>query len=256
MTTSYAEPRPHSEGDYPVQQKAIVVLLVDQRAWTREALARALEAACGDLRVQCFEDASNLLQAAPPVSQAVVLLNFTGIALADRRLTTAVATARSSLPGLPVVAISDSMDAEDILSAVERGLSGYIPNSLELPLVIEALRYVTAGGTFVPAEPILASLDAASRLSLEPPVNDAATPIVAKDPAPTASVPDALTPREIAVLDGLRQGQSNKQIARELSLREPTIKVHIRHIMRKFGVANRTQVALFAERLRPPDSHS
>jgi DNA-binding NarL/FixJ family response regulator len=57
------------------------------------------------------------------------------------------------------------------------------------------------------------------------------------------------------VLGGLRQGLSNKQIARELGLCEPTIKVHVRHIMRKLGVTNRTQVALLSERLRSPTDH-
>jgi two-component system nitrate/nitrite response regulator NarL len=55
-------------------------------------------------------------------------------------------------------------------------------------------------------------------------------------------------------MEGVRRGQSNKQIARELDLREPTVKVHIRHIMRKLGARNRTQIALIAERLRLTDS--
>jgi DNA-binding NarL/FixJ family response regulator len=64
---------------------------------------------------------------------------------AHRRI--AVATARSRLPDVPVVAIADSVDAEDILSAFEGGLRGYIPNSLDFQLLVEGLRFVTAGGT-------------------------------------------------------------------------------------------------------------
>ena len=131
------------------------VLLVDARPWTREALARALETA---FRVLRFGEAAELAHADVPEGSAVVLLNVTGMGLADSRLSDAFATARSCQPSLPVVALSDSAEADDILGSIEQGLSGYIPISLELRLVIEALRFVAAGGTFVPAEPLMANL--------------------------------------------------------------------------------------------------
>jgi len=53
-----------------------------------------------------------------------------------------------------------------------------------------------------------------------------------------------LTARQKAVLERLSRGDSNKAIARRLGIREGTVKVHVRQIMRKLGVANRTQVAL------------
>jgi DNA-binding NarL/FixJ family response regulator len=58
-----------------------------------------------------------------------------------------------------------------------------------------------------------------------------------------------LTTRQQQVLELLRRGESNKLIGRQLNLRESTVKVHLRQIMRKLGVANRTQAALSAERL-------
>jgi DNA-binding NarL/FixJ family response regulator len=233
------------------------LLLVDERAWTREALARALEAACREFHVLRFGDASELVEA-QQIGSAIILLNLSGIllnpsgtGLADDRVTAAVAP-RASLPEVPVLAIADSTDAEEIRGAVERGLNGYIPNSLQLQLVIEALRYVTAGGTFVPAEPVIESLEAAHPTRPQNlPTREAATPVATKDePAAAARMLNALTPRESAVLEGVRQGRSNKQIARDLNLREPTVKVHIRHIMWKLGGRNRTQVALIAERLK------
>jgi DNA-binding NarL/FixJ family response regulator len=252
MSGSDDQPRPQRTGDHPGRKQETLILLVDERAWTREALARALEAACRELRVLRFGDASELAEAVQQAGSAVVLLNLSGIGLDDDRVTAAVASVRASLPGVPVVAIADSTDAEEILGAVERGLSGYIPNSLELRLVIEALRYVTAGGTFVPAEPVLASLEAAyPSLPQNSPAIEAAAPVAANDEtAAAASVLDTLTPREGAVLEGVRHGRSNKQIARDLNLREPTVKVHIRHIMRKLGAGNRTQIAIIAERLK------
>ena len=62
-----------------------------------------------------------------------------------------------------------------------------------------------------------------------------------RDEGPTSH---NLTARQKAVLELLGRGQSNKAIARRLGMREGTVKVHVRQIMRKFGVTNRTQVAV------------
>jgi DNA-binding NarL/FixJ family response regulator len=122
-------------------------------------------------------------------------------------------------------------------------LNGYIPMSLELGPVAHALIFVAAGGTFVPAELLLTSLQVPAAHDL---------PAAAK-PAevPTPAAMARLTPREVAVLALVGQGKSNKQIARELNRGEATVKVHVRNIMRKLGAANRTQVALLAEGLLP-----
>ena len=68
---------------------------------------------------------------------------------------------------------------------------------------------------------------------------------------PTPPAMPQLAPREVVVLVLVGQGKSNKQMARELGLQEATVKVHVRHIMRKLGAVNRTQAALLAESLRP-----
>jgi len=54
-----------------------------------------------------------------------------------------------------------------------------------------------------------------------------------------------LTPRELTVLQGLKEGLANKEIARQLEITEPTVKVHVKAILRKTGARNRTQVAMW-----------
>ena len=56
-----------------------------------------------------------------------------------------------------------------------------------------------------------------------------------------------LSRRELQVLEGLSKGKSNKEIARDLDLQEPTIKLHVKTLYRKIGAANRTQAALIAK---------
>ena len=57
-----------------------------------------------------------------------------------------------------------------------------------------------------------------------------------------------LTPRQRAVLAMLAEGQSNKLIARSLGINDTTVRVHVRAVLRKLGVSNRTQAALIASR--------
>ena len=55
-----------------------------------------------------------------------------------------------------------------------------------------------------------------------------------------------LSQRERDVLKGLTEGKSNKEIARDLDIREPTVKLHMKTLYRKIGATNRTQAAMIA----------
>jgi two-component system nitrate/nitrite response regulator NarL len=57
---------------------------------------------------------------------------------------------------------------------------------------------------------------------------------------------EALTEREDQILDRLADGRCNKQIARELDIAEATVKVHIKHLLRKLGVRSRLEAAVWA----------
>lgn len=124
----------------------------------------------------------------------------------------------------PFVVLADSEDAEDILAAFEQGARAYIPTSVTLEVMIEAIKLVVAGGTYIPS----------CVLSI------CANCIEAKHPA------YALTPREISVLEAVRQGLPNKIIAQELGISESTIKVHVHRLLKKLKVQNRTQAAICA----------
>lgn len=234
------------------RQRGMTIFLVDQRPWTREGLARALETASRDLRVVRLAEAAELTHGHAQIGPAaLILLNWAGHSGSEHEISEAIAAARSRRPDLPVVALSERADPDEILALMKIGLNGYISLSSELGMVISALRYVLAGGTFISSELLLSQLDestsakgagevAAGQTKSSGPVNDAASPVLTLE---------SLTPREHSVLRLIRQGKPNKQIARELDACEATIKVHVRHIMRKLGASNRTQAALVAEAL-------
>jgi DNA-binding NarL/FixJ family response regulator len=71
---------------------------------------------------------------------------------------------------------------------------------------------------------------------------------VAREAHPTAG-PEELSERELDVLRLVARGWSNKQIARDLTIAENTVKTHVSTILGKLGVQSRTQAALYAERI-------
>jgi DNA-binding NarL/FixJ family response regulator len=108
--------------------------------------------------------------------------------------------------------------AEKVL---EVGAAGYLPKTLPARSLVNAIRFMAAGETYMP-------------LDLHRPSQTA-------DPAPSL-----LSPREVEVLARLCSGKANKEIARDLSLREPTIKLHVKTICRKLEARNRTHAAMIA----------
>jgi DNA-binding NarL/FixJ family response regulator len=131
----------------------------------------------------------------------------------------------------PVVILSDIDDVNRMQKAFELGVRGYIPTNVPLDVALSALRVVEVGGTFVPAS---------SLFEFRTQSACAATPRL----EPRATM---LTARQIAVGEAIRQGKANKQIAYELDMRESTVKVHIRNIMKKLNAKNRTEVAVKIE---------
>jgi DNA-binding NarL/FixJ family response regulator len=153
----------------------------------------------------------------------------------------------SSLSGayvdVPLVLVSDREDATEVMAALEAGVRGFVPTSISLPVAMQALQFIMSGGSFFPP----AALTQAARNSHSAQVAPRKGVAVI---AATSMEPGGLTARQQEVLEHLRQGASNKLIGRQLKLRESTVKVHIRHIMRKLGAVNRTQAALSAVHLQ------
>lgn len=145
----------------------------------------------------------------------------------------------SDAPATPMVLFSDRSDAADILDALHSGVKGYIPTTTSPDFALQALTFILNGGEFFPPT---ALLQAGHRA---PSLPNGARERRAGEAADEARL--ELTPRQAAVLDQLKAGGSNKQIGRALNMCEATVKVHVRQIMRKLGVSNRTQAALAAD---------
>jgi DNA-binding NarL/FixJ family response regulator len=137
-----------------------------------------------------------------------------------------ITNVRGLMPHAPLVIISDREDPQEIRAAFEEGAIGFMPTSIEPALAFQALSFIRSGGSFFPPSALCSRLREATSNGV-------------------ASVSD-LTAKQEEVIGRLRKGLSNKAIARQLDMSEATVKVHVRRIIRKFGVANRTQLAVAA----------
>lgn len=106
----------------------------------------------------------------------------------------------------PVLIVSDTEDVSDVVRAFKSGVRGYISTSLPFDVVVEVVRLVQAGGTYVPVS-----------LALQE-----------KQSEDASKANDLLTERQLMVVGALCQGLANKQIAYKLSMSEHTVKVHLR----------------------------
>ena len=130
---------------------------------------------------------------------------------------------RADYPALPIVVISASEQAADVMRAIDHGAMGFVPKRSGTDLLTEALQLVLAGGIYVPPLGFLPQQ---------------ATPEPAKPVLP------GLTPRQNAVLALLLQGKPNKIIARELDIAVDTVKDHVAAVLKLLGVSTRTQAVL------------
>jgi DNA-binding NarL/FixJ family response regulator len=177
--------------------------------------------------------------------------------------------------------VSDDENPATVLAAMRCGAQGYFSNSMPPELALQALSFVLHGGTYFPPTAILASQTFSNPTPLEhrqpdllpeqslpgPDLQTQAPPLGPYDGPyahqvslfddKAAIVPrdhgfngarhtPEFTERQYAVLVCLCQGDPNKVIGRKLGMTETTVKVHVREIMRKLGVSNRTQVAIAA----------
>jgi DNA-binding NarL/FixJ family response regulator len=153
---------------------------------------------------------------------------------------------RATHPSLPVVVVSASDRSADIFRAIELGAMGFVPKRASNQLLLSALSMVMSGGIYVPPvamrsqstikPPPMSHHDVGARPSDASAVGDGVTV--------TSLASFGLTRRQTDVLALLLRGQSNKLIARELSLSVETIKDHIAAVLRTLKVNSRTQAVL------------
>ena len=140
-------------------------------------------------------------------------------------------TARSEAR-VVMVTVSDS--GEDVVAALRGGVEGYLLKDMEPEAMLEALQDVAAGRVVIP-----------------PQLNHLLAAALRAESRPQSAGAAGLTEQELRILEKIAAGLSNKQIGRELDIAEGTVKVHVKHILRKLELRSRVEAAVWAvEHLR------
>jgi DNA-binding NarL/FixJ family response regulator len=154
---------------------------------------------------------------------------------------------RAGYPALPVVVVSASDRASDVIRSIDLGAMGFVPKRSSTETLFEALHMVMSGGIYVPPMSIGSDPPMMGRRRTDPnhPLNVVsreATDSSFQTQPSLASL--GLTPRQTDVLGLLLKGNPNKLIARELGLSVETVKDHVAAVLRALGVSSRTQAVL------------
>ena len=205
-------------------------LIVDDHPLFREALHSAVRSAYPDAvttEARSMVEALEIIGGAQPFDLALLDLNMPDVQGFDGLL-----QLRTRYPRLPVVVVSGHEEQRIVSEALSYGAAGFIPKSARKGDLADALRSVMEGSVYVPETYIPEKLD-----------SDAA------NRADMVQRLSKLTPQQLRVLQMLRQGLLNKQIAYELQVGETTVKAHVSEILRKLNVYSRTQAVIEVSKL-------
>jgi DNA-binding NarL/FixJ family response regulator len=231
------EPRRSDQAERVREKFPIWMALIDPKPLTRRLIGDLLAKEFPEYAMVAASTCQELLEIEEGQIETptLVIVYIRSAGLTNTCVQSALELLRVRVPEALAVVLSDRDDVDEVKCALTHGARGYIPTSVGCEVVVAALRLVSAGGTFVPAN---AFRSTAPKLDDQP-------------EGERKGRPDGLdlTPRELSVIDLLREGKPNKLIARQLDMQENTVKVHVRNILKKLNAANRTHAAFVANRL-------
>lgn len=194
------------------------ILLADDHDLVRDAIGSLLKNSDDDVAMTVAKDLPEALAFVRSTEFDVIILDLrmpgmNGLVGAQKMMDVTKET--------PVIIMSGQASANDVRAAHKIGIKGFVPKTLAGKSLISAVRLVASGETYFPAR-------------------------FMSDKTSEAAGDTALTRREKEVLSQLRQGNSNKEIARALDIAETTVKLHIRSLSEKFSARNRTDIVIKA----------
>ena len=219
-------------------RESLLTLLVEPNALFREGLNRILRA--GRFRMlrsaAALDDSINDVLSTPHTRSLLVVGPGNDANAAARQIELFKEKRESGR----VAVVADSYRPSDVLSAFRAGANAYFVKVTNCDAFIKSLELVVLGETFMPAQilPLLLEREIQSPIRIEKPA--------APPPKTESAGAPHLSAQEKRILRYLVEGNSNKAIARKIDIAEATVKVHIKAILRKVRVHNRTQAAIWA----------
>jgi two-component system nitrate/nitrite response regulator NarL len=209
----------------------IPTILVDQNTLFREGLERLLAGSSFRpvARGAAITDVAEALAA-----ETRPLLFMIGSEQSPEATVLGVHWVKENHPGARVVVLADAYELNQLTAVLRAGAHSYLLKTMTSEVLLKSLEIVMLGGT------VFSSTVLPLIVGPHPQLHSV-------EPAPAGgALPDLLSGREKQILEGLSRGESNKAIARRLSITESTVKVHVKTILRKVKAQNRTQAAVWA----------
>lgn len=204
------------------------LIIVDDHPLFRDALSQALSDSIRDLKISetgSLDGLSGVLEQNAETDLVLLDLAMPGV-----KGLSGLMYLRAQYPEIPVVVVSANEDPAAIRRCIEFGASGFVPKSLPVETIRDAIRTVLDGDVWIPPD-----------LDLGEAGDSETSDLVARLAT--------LTPQQVRVLMMLSEGLLNKQIAYKLSVSEATIKAHVSAILQKLGVDSRTQAVIAVNKI-------
>lgn len=163
-----------------------------------------------------------------PINPELTLMEIPSEPTPARR---AVESLKGFYPDSLVVVLSENVCLPTLAACLDAGVSGFLTKNISPKALLESLQLVALGETVLPTG--LAGFFPKNEADWIPPRIEVEKSV-------------GLSDRETEILQWLLRGASNKVIARHLTITEATIKVHVKSVLRKIKVGNRTQAAIWA----------
>ncbi len=208
----------------PLERMVTKILIVEDHALVREALAQTLSRLAPDMA--CVEasgadEALAKLEGGDDWDLVVV-----DLMLPDMNGFSLLGVLAKRFPDVPAIVVSAMDDPTSVRRAIKGGASGFVSKASSGDALCEAVRTVLDGGVYLP------DVDHAAGKRAAAPVNERF----------------GLTPAQTRVMELLSQGKTNREIADLLGLSEGTVKVHMSAIFRALKVSNRAQALVVISR--------
>jgi two-component system nitrate/nitrite response regulator NarL len=183
-------------------------------------------------------------------SGTILLIGLDGLGIAEL---SGLSDFKKCHPDTNIVALSNQFDLQELCEVIEAGADGYLlKGEIRTEALLTALDLILLGEAVLPRQ-LTQLMRTGARLTSNASSGYSETasspdilPSVSVVEEPTAPRFDRLSAKEQLILDHLTKGATNKHIARELNVAEATVKVHVKAILRKVRVQNRTQAAVWA----------
>ncbi len=206
----------------------IKVLIADDHSMVRQGLKQILELE-GDIEV--IAQASNGDEAVRVARECMPDVVLMDINMPGTNGLQAIKELKQDKCCFKVIVLTIHQDREYLFKTLQMGAEGYVLKDAEPSVLIEAIRTVNNGQSFIQPNMTRELVREFNRVTLHE-----------KDKGEETS----LTSREIEVLELIAEGMINKEIARQLYISEKTVKNHVSNIFKKLNVSDRTQAAIYA----------